>query len=150
MIFLPSLTTFTVLNLVPSKSQKITDYVLEEQENWQNRTLAPIKCAHETKECAVYNILGIRRTEGNTGLEEGAKAIFPEVVVQRCIVHLIRNSLKYVPTRDFKDFTHLKKIYGAASLKLNVSVRSGQNIPAQLLSGNVVLPMSIFLLTQSA
>ena len=47
-----------------------------------------------------------------------AKAIFPEVVVQRCIVHLIRNSLKYVPTRDYKNFTaHLKKIYGAPSLK---------------------------------
>ncbi len=33
-------------------------------------------------------------------LEEGAKAIFPEVVVQRCIVHLIGNSLKYVPMRE--------------------------------------------------
>ena len=33
-------------------------------------------------------------------------------------VHLIRNSLKYVPTRDYKDFfAHLKKIYGATSLK---------------------------------
>ena len=31
--------------------------------------------------------------------------LFPEVVVQRYIVHLIRNSLKYVPTRDYKDFT---------------------------------------------
>jgi len=31
---------------------------------------------------------------------------------------LIRNSLKYVPTRDYKDFTaRLKKIYGVASLK---------------------------------
>lgn len=148
---------------------KITDYVLEEQQSWQNRTLAPfypflfidclfvpIKRDYETKECAVYNILGIRvdgrkeilglwiqeseskhawmqifdelkvrgvqevgfiSMDGVTGLEEGAKAIFPEVVVQRCIVHLIRNSLKYVPTRDYKDFTsHLKKIYGAPSL----------------------------------
>lgn len=149
---------------------KITDYVLEEQESWQNRTLAPfypflfvdclfvpIKRDYETKECAVYNILGIRvdgrkeilglwiqdseskhawmqifdelkargvqevgfiSMDGVSGLEEGAKAIFPEVVVKRCIVHLIRNSLKYVPTRDYKDFTtHLKKIYGAPSLK---------------------------------
>jgi len=49
--------------------------------------------------------------DGLTGLEEEAKAIFPEVVVQRYIVHLIRNSLKYVPTRDYKNFnTHLKKI----------------------------------------
>ena len=149
---------------------KITDYVLEEQQSWQNRTLAPfypflfvdclfvpIKRDYETKECAVYNILGIRvdgrkeilglwiqdseskhagmqifdelksrgvqevgfiSMDGVSGLEEGAKAIFPEVVVQRCIVHLIRNSLKYVPTRDYKVFTaHLKKIYGAPSIK---------------------------------
>lgn len=29
-----------------------------------------------------------------SGLEEGARAIFPKVVVQRCIVHMIRNSIK--------------------------------------------------------
>ena len=53
-----------------------------------------------------------------TGLEEGARAIFPDVIVQKCLVHLICNSLKYIPTRDYKDFTaHLKKIYGVASLK---------------------------------
>lgn len=34
--------------------------------------------------------------DGVSGLEEGAKAIFPQVVVQRCIVHLIRNSIKYI------------------------------------------------------
>lgn len=56
--------------------------------------------------------------DGVSGLEEGAKAIFPGVVVQRCIVHLIRNSIKYVPAKDYKKFTaDLKKVYGAASLK---------------------------------
>ena len=39
------------------------------------------------------------------GLEDGAKAIFKNVVVQRCIVHLIRNSIKYVPSKDYKKFT---------------------------------------------
>ena len=56
--------------------------------------------------------------DGVSGLESGAKAIFPGVVVQRCIVHLIRNSIKYVPTKDYKKFTgDLKKVYGAPSLK---------------------------------
>lgn len=56
--------------------------------------------------------------DGVSGLEEGAKAIFPEVIVQRCIVHLIRNSIRYVPTKDYKKFTSdLKKVYGAISLK---------------------------------
>lgn len=56
--------------------------------------------------------------DGVSGLEDGAKAIFPNVVVQRCIVHLIRNSIKYIPSKDYKKFTEdLKKVYGAPSLK---------------------------------
>ena len=56
--------------------------------------------------------------DGVSGLEEGAKAIFPKVVVQRCIVHLIRNSIKYVPSKDYKKFTaSIKRVYSASSLK---------------------------------
>ena len=55
--------------------------------------------------------------DGVSGLEDGAKAIFPGVIVQRCIVHLIRNSIRYVPNKDYKKFTlDLKRIYGASSL----------------------------------
>lgn len=50
--------------------------------------------------------------------ERKIKSIFKDAVVQRCIVHLIRNSLKYVPSEDYKKFTSdLKKIYGATNLK---------------------------------
>lgn len=56
--------------------------------------------------------------DGVSGLEEGAKSIFPQVVVQRCIVHLIRNSIKYIPSKDYKGYTmQLKKVYGAVNLK---------------------------------
>lgn len=56
--------------------------------------------------------------DGVSGLENGAKAIFPGVIVQRCIVHLIRNSIKYIPTKDYKKYTSdLKRVYGAPSLK---------------------------------
>lgn len=56
--------------------------------------------------------------DGVTGLEDGAKAIYPQAVVQRCIVHLIRNSLKYVPSKDYKAFTaSIRKVYSAPSLK---------------------------------
>jgi putative transposase len=56
--------------------------------------------------------------DGVSGLEDGARSIFPNVVVQRCIVHLVRNSIKYVPTKDYKAFTaSLKKVYGAPSLQ---------------------------------
>ncbi len=56
--------------------------------------------------------------DGVSGLEEGAKSIFRDVAVQRCIVHLIRNSIKYIPSKDYKAYTaHLKRVYGAPSLK---------------------------------
>lgn len=56
--------------------------------------------------------------DGVSGLEDGAKEIFKGVIVQRCIVHLIRNSLKYVPSKDYKKFTaNLKLIYSAPNLK---------------------------------
>ena len=148
----------------------ITDRILAEVDAWQNRPLkpfypfifvdclyVPIRQEFETKNCAVYVILGydldgvkdvlglwINDTEGKhnwmqifdelkargvedvafismdgvSGLEEGAKSIFPQVVVQRCIVHLIRNSIKYIPSKDYKAYTtQLKKIYGAVNIK---------------------------------
>ena len=71
----------------------------------------------EIKKRGVEDIFFISM-DGVSGLESGAKAIFPGVVVQRCIVHLIRNSIKYVPSKDYKKFTSdLKKVYGAVNLK---------------------------------
>lgn len=149
---------------------EITDQVISELEEWQNRPLkkfytflfvdcmyVTIRKDYETKNYAVYTILGydvdgkkdilgiwLNETEskhtwmqifdeikargvedilfismdGVSGLEEGAKAIFKEVIVQRCIVHLIRNSIKYVPSKDYKAFTaSIRKVYGAPSLK---------------------------------
>ena len=71
----------------------------------------------EIKNRGVEDILFISM-DGVSGLEEGAKSIFGNVVVQRCIVHMIRNSLKYIPSKDYKAFTaQLKKVYTAINLK---------------------------------
>ena len=71
----------------------------------------------EIKKRGVEDIFFISM-DGVSGLEDGAKAIFSGVIVQRCVVHLIRNSLKYVPSKDYKDFTNdLKKVYGAIDLE---------------------------------
>lgn len=71
----------------------------------------------EIKARGVEDVLFISM-DGVSGLEEGAKAIFPKVVVQRCIVHLIRNSMRYIPSKDYKRFTQdLKRIYGAVNLR---------------------------------
>lgn len=149
---------------------QITDCVIEELNEWQNRPLkkfypfvfvdcmyVTIRYEYEVRETAVYTILGYDKDghkdilglwlneseskhiwmkifdeikqrgveeiffismDGVSGLEEGAKEIFKGVIVQRCIVHLIRNSLKYVPSKDYRRFTaNLKLIYGATNLK---------------------------------
>ena len=71
----------------------------------------------EIKSRGVEDVLFICM-DGVSGLEEGARSIFKDVVVQRCIVHLIRNSIKYIPSKDYKAFTaQLKRVYGAPSLK---------------------------------
>ena len=71
----------------------------------------------ELKNRGVEDILFISM-DGVSGLEEGAKSIFKNVIVQRCMVHLIRNSIKYVPSKDYQAFTgHLNKIKAAPSLK---------------------------------
>lgn len=71
----------------------------------------------EIKARGVEDVLFISM-DGVSGLEEGAKSIFKDVVVQRCIVHLIRNSIKYIPSKVYKNFTaQLKKVYGAPGLK---------------------------------
>ena len=57
--------------------------------------------------------------DGLKGLEEGAKTIFPEAVIQRCLVHLIRNSIRFIPQKHYKAFTaHLKLIYKAPNKKV--------------------------------
>ena len=71
----------------------------------------------EIKNRGVEDILFISM-DGVSGLEEGAKSIFKDVVVQRCIVHLNRSPVRYIPSKDYKAFTsQLKKVYGAASRK---------------------------------
>lgn len=50
--------------------------------------------------------------DGLTGLKESIAVAFPKEEYQRCIVHQIRNTLKYVAHKDKKDFaTDLKTIY---------------------------------------
>ena len=70
----------------------------------------------EVKARGVEDVLFISM-DGVSGLEDGAKSIFPDCIVQRCIVHLVRNSMKYVPNKDMKAFcAQIKRVYGASSL----------------------------------
>lgn len=52
--------------------------------------------------------------DGLTGIKEAINTAFPQTEYQRCIVHQVRNTLKYVSEKDRKAFAaDLKKIYNA-------------------------------------
>src|SRR6202521_4202725 len=54
--------------------------------------------------------------DGLTGLPEAIETVFPQTRVQLCMVHLVRNSLKYVSYKQRKAVaTDLKAIYSAAT-----------------------------------
>jgi putative transposase len=54
--------------------------------------------------------------DGLTGLPDAIESVFPQTTVQLCIVHMIRNSLKYVAWKNYRNIAcDLKKIYTAAS-----------------------------------
>ena len=58
----------------------------------------------------------IASVDGLTGFPDAINAIYPETEVQLCIVHQIRNSLRYVASKHQKEFmVDLKRVYRAVS-----------------------------------
>ena len=69
---------------------------------------------NELKNRGVKDIL-IICADGLSGIKEAIAAAFPKTEYQRCIVHQVRNTLKYVPDKDRKAFAaDLKSIYHAS------------------------------------
>lgn len=62
------------------------------------------------------NDILITCTDNLKGFTEAILSVFPKTQVQKCIVHQIRNSLKYVASKDQKEFMRdLKPLYRAAT-----------------------------------
>ena len=148
----------------------ITDKLLPEIENWQNRPLSSvypiifIDAVHFSvrddgiiRKFAAYVVLGVNEdgrkevltievgenesskywlsvlnslknrgvqgililcADGLSGIKEAIAAAFPQTEYQRCIVHQVRNTLKYVANKDMKAFAKdLKTIYTAPDEK---------------------------------
>ena len=148
----------------------ITDKLLPEIENWQNRPLSAvypvifIDAVHFsvrddgiTRKLAAYIVLGINDegkkevlaievgenesskywlsvlnclknrgvqdilvlcADGLSGIKEAITAAYPSTEYQSCIVHQVRNTLKYVADKDKKEFaSDLKTIYTAPDEK---------------------------------
>jgi transposase-like protein len=65
----------------------------------------------ELQNRGVNDIL-IACVDGLKGFPEAINTVFPQTQVQLCIVHMVRNSMKYVPWKDYKAVTaDLKRIY---------------------------------------
>ena len=70
---------------------------------------------NELKNRGVKDIL-IICADGLSGMKEAVSAAFPQTELQRCIVHQVRNTLKYVGNKNMKEFANdLKTIYHAPS-----------------------------------
>lgn len=57
--------------------------------------------------------------DGLTGLKEAIHAAYPKAEIQRCIIHQLRNSFKYVSYKDIKEFARdFKEVYKAGNENL--------------------------------
>ncbi len=96
----------------------------------------------DLKSRGVKDIL-IACTDNLTGFSQAILSIFPETEIQKCIVHQIRNSLKYVASKDQKTFMkELKKVYQAPTKSqaetelLNLEEIWGKKYPVVIKSWN--------------
>ena len=70
---------------------------------------------NELKNRGVKDIL-IASVDGLVGFNEAIRAVYPNTEIQRCIIHQIRNSSKYLSYKDLKAFNaDLKLVYTAAT-----------------------------------
>lgn len=152
------------IDVSPTLISNVTDAVIEDVREWQNRGLDEIypvvffdaimvksRENGQTENKAVYLALGINMEgrkellgmwiadtegakfwlnviteiknrgvndilisciDGLKGFPEAISTVFPKSEIQLCIVHMIRNSLKYVPYKDYKAVVaDLKTIY---------------------------------------
>ena len=52
--------------------------------------------------------------DGLPGFKEAIQAVFPKAEIQRCVIHMLRNSFKYISYKDLKKFaTDFKAVYNA-------------------------------------
>lgn len=69
----------------------------------------------ELQSRGVQDIL-IACVDGLKGFPDAIQTVYPQTQIQLCIVHMVRNAVKYVPWKDYKAVTaDLKRIYQAAT-----------------------------------
>ena len=75
------------------------------------------KVFNDLKSRGVKDVL-IFSVDGVAGISKAIKGVYPQAEIQRCIVHQIRNSLRYVSWKDKREVSSdLKSVYGASTLE---------------------------------
>ncbi len=129
---------YTVLAVTPEGKKDILGLYLSENEGarfW-------LGVLNDLKARGVEDIL-IASIDGLKGFPEAIAEVFPKTEVQLCVVHQIRNSLKYVVSKDQKAFmADLKLVYKASSKDLaehhllELEEKWGKKYPAVMKSWN--------------
>lgn len=105
------LAAYVVLGINEDGMKEVLSIVVGENESskyW-------LSVLNSLKNRGVQDIL-ILCSDGLTGIKDAISTAFPKTEQQRCIVHMVRNTLKYVANKDMKSFAKdLKTIYTAAS-----------------------------------
>ena len=72
---------------------------------------------NELKNRRVQDIL-IMSVDNLKGFSEAISSVFPKTEIQKCVVHQIRNSIRYISYKDIREFTSdLKEMYNAPALE---------------------------------
>ena len=105
------LAAYVVLGMNEDGMKEVLSIVVGENESskyW-------LSVLNSLKNRGVQDIL-ILCSDGLTGIKDAISTAFPKTEQQRCIVHMVRNTLKYVANKDMKAFAKdLKTIYTAAN-----------------------------------
>ena len=104
------LAAYVILGINKKKKKEVLSITVGDNE----RSKYWLSVLNELKNRGVKDIL-IICADGLSGIKEAIAAAFPKTEYQRCIVHQVRNTLKYVPDKDRKAFaSDLKTIYHAS------------------------------------
>ncbi|MDQ7056842.1 MAG: transposase [Persephonella sp.] len=76
-----------------------------------------LKVLNDLKSRGVEDVL-IFSVDGLAGISKAINNVYPQADIQRCIVHQVRNSLKYVPWKERKQVAEdLKEVYQASTIE---------------------------------
>ena len=124
--FVRNKAVYIALGILPDGTKEILGIWIEQTEGakfW-------LRVMNELKNRGIADIL-IAVVDGLKGFPEAINAVFPQTVVQACIVHLIRHSLEFVSWKDRKPVVPaLRAIYRAkdaeAGMKALEDFEAGQ------------------------